>query len=434
MRVHIENHDATESIVNQDQLSELLAYAAQLQSVATADKPYESLEASLYLPHDTDLLAQVKETVDAVGVAEVEYVFVVGIGGSNLGTVAITEALQGRLVRSDEPQLVNLDTVSAGEIDVLEQEVRKRLRPEQYVIFVISKSGGTTETMANAELLLANVFPETQTTKTRMVVITDADSALDAAATKQTVARLVIPAQVGGRYSVFSPVGLAPLYAMGVDIDALLQGARDIQPFAWHTEVAHNPALHTALLVNDYHQQHYTVYDTFCFAPELETLGKWGRQLVGESIGKPRTVGDKTEYVGMVPTVSVGTTDLHSVGQLYLGGRKTVFTNFLSVANPAYEYTVPSTPFFADVTPMIAGQTTTAITTAILQGTMEAYQEANRPFIHTVLEAITPYELGAYMQCKMIEIMYLGKLLAVNPFDQPQVELYKAHTRHQLTS
>lgn len=429
MRIHIDQ----DKIPANDRVSDLTAYAAHLEQVATTDANYAAAEASLHLPHDAAMADQVRATVDTVGVEAVEYVFLVGIGGSNLGCMAITDALQGRFVRSDEPQLVNLDTVSAADIDVLENEVRGQLEPEQYVIFVISKSGSTAETMANAELLFAQVFSDTAIAKERTIVITDADSALDKAATSQAIAQLAIPDQVGGRYSVLSAVGLAPLYAMGVDIDALLQGARDIQPFAWQPDPEHNPAMQSALLVAGYHEQGYTVYDTFCFAPELETLGKWGRQLLGESLGKPREEKGEVQHVGLVPTVSVGTTDLHSVGQLYLGGRKTVFTNFVSVAKPAFEYTVPPQALFPDTAPMVLGQTTTAITAAVLHGTMEAYQEAERPFMHTELAAISPYELGAYMQCKMMEVMYLGKLLGVDPFDQPQVESYKAHTRDRLT-
>jgi glucose-6-phosphate isomerase len=400
--------------------------------VALGGTAYQEPEASLYLPHDVAMVKETKQTLDTMGVEAVEYVFLVGIGGSNLGAMAVANALQGRLVRSDEPQLVNLDTISAADIDVLQQEVRQQLRPEQYIIFVVSKSGGTTETMANAELLLAEVFPSIETAKQRVVVITDSGSALDQAAKRQSLARLHLPKAVGGRYSVFSPVGMAPLYAMGVDIDALLQGARDIQPYAWQTDITHNPAIQLAGAVASYHECGYTVYDTFCFTPELETLGKWGRQLIGESIGKTRVTNDQTEYVGMVPTVSVGSTDLHSVGQLYLGGRKTVFTNFLSVAEPTYETVVPTNAFFADTVPMVLGQTTTTINEAILSGTMQAYCEADRPFIQTELAAITPYELGAYMQCKMMELMYLGALLRINPFDQPQVELYKTHTKDKL--
>jgi glucose-6-phosphate isomerase len=341
-------------------------------------------------------------------------------------------ALHGRIARPGAPEIINLDTVHGPDIEALQEMLSDGMSPEQYLVFVVTKSGTTTETLVNAEALLTYVLPDTVITHDRLIVITDPNSCLANAAASLSVPVLTIPEQVGGRFSVFTAVGLAPLHAAGIDVVPLLQGARDIQPFAWHQDPAHNPAMQCAVRAYNAHEKGYTVYDTFVFAPQLELLGKWCRQLLGESLGKVRSTEAGDTPVGMVPTVSVGSTDLHSVGQFYLGGQPTVFTNFVHNTEPEVEFTVPETAIFTGTNPMIHGRTNIEIMNAIFAGTQEAYNEAERPFVRTELTGVTSYELGAFMQCKMLEVMYLAQLLEVNAFNQPHVESYKKFTRNRL--
>ncbi len=408
--------------------------AEQLQAVRSEAISYHIPESSLHLPHDETLLAHVQAALARLDVAAVRQIFLVGIGGSNLGTLAVAEALRGRISIPDEIELINLDTVSARDILALQARYPDGLSAESYVIFVVSKSGTTTETIANIDLLLACGITTPEAALQRTVCITDGQSPLAQLAEAHHVATLPIPTSVGGRYSVFSPVGLAPLQVLGIDTDELLRGAREIQPYCLHQDIPHNPAALSAVHQFVQFQQGLTVHDLFCFAPELESLGKWYRQLLGESIGKRENIYGEVVQVGLVPTVSIGSTDLHSMGQMYLGGNPVVLTTFLSVATAPAEFTVPTAGYFTSAVPMVADRTTSEIMTAIKEGTIAAYQELDRPFMEMELEALSAYELGAWMQCKMMEMMYLGALFAVSPFDQPAVENYKAHTRDYLAA
>jgi glucose-6-phosphate isomerase len=243
-----------------------------------------------------------------------------------------------------------------------------------------------------------------------------------------------MPKLVGGRFSVFSAAGLFPLAALGVNIRDLLRGAQDMRLVCLNTDVTLNYATISACLLYQAYQDGLVVHDTFVFQSELESMGKWYRQLLGESIGKKLSGSKEGTSVGITPTVSVGSTDLHSVGQLYLGGHKRTFTTFLYSDADAPVYTVPKERIFPTLAPMITGHTTTDIMSAILRGTTTAYRSERLPFVEMVMHGLTPYELGAFLQCKMMEVMYLGYLFGVNTFDQPAVELYKTETKRLLES
>lgn len=409
----------------------LALYIQEVAAVAAADSLYQAPESSLQLPNDESVLTAVDSALEPFLADKLEFVFLVGIGGSNLGTVAITNAVRGRFAATNKPELINLDTVSGKDLANLQARFFSGLDPESYLVFAISKSGGTVETIANVELLLAQVLAiSAADVAPRTVVISDADSALTTAAQAAQITTLPIPAIVGGRYSVFSAVGLAPLRMLGINVESLLQGAKDILPFCLHDDVPHNPAAIAALHQYQQWQVGKVVHDTFCFAPELESVGKWYRQLLGESIGK--VPADAEVGVGMVPTVSIGSTDLHSVGQLYLGGPDTIMTTFIYDVSQRTEMAVPKERLWPALVPAVTDHTPALLMTAIQEGTMAAYVDAGRPFLAVELDGITEYELGALMQCKMLEVMYLGHLFGVNPFDQPAVEGYKKHTRDYL--
>ena len=263
----------------------------------------------------------------------------------------------------------------------------------------------------------------------RVVIITDDGSALMQAAQAQNITCLAIPKLVGGRYSVLSAVGLFPLASVGVDIAALRKGASDILD---HCLQHDNIASASANTLFTQKTQGKTINDNFFFRPELESVGKWYRQLMGESVGKERSIDGEIVHTGITPTVSLGSTDLHSVGQLYLGGPKDKLTTFVSSAKSA-EITVPTERVFNDLIPMITGKQASQIMHAILEGVKIAYGHADLPFMEITLDAVDEHSLGAFLQFKMLEMMYLGLLLRVNTFDQPNVESYKVETKRLLS-
>lgn len=410
------------------------SYISHLTQVAETND-YTVDEASINLAFDSELYNQVATLTTSKVSSSLRYIFVVGIGGSNLGTKAIYDALYGyRDIGSEErPRLIFVDTTNVAMLRFYTEEIVPKLhQPDQYLVVTISKSGGTTETLANTEILLAALRQHTGDVNERTVVITDEGSAFWQAAETAAIDHLAIPSKVGGRFSVLSAVGLLPLAALGLDITALRQGAQDIRAYCLNTDIAHNPAWQSAALLSFAHARGKTIHDTFVFNSELESLGKWYRQLLGESVGKEHDRAGNQVHTGITPTVSIGSTDLHSVGQLYLGGPKDKLTTFVYAIRPGDALPIPHPRVFPATVSMIDKKSTADIMSAILGGVKIAYNKASLPFMEVELDAITPYELGAFMQFKMIEMMILGHLLNVNPFDQPNVEAYKVETKRLL--
>ena len=188
----------------------------------------------------------------------------------------------------------------------------------------------------------------------------------------------------------------------------------------------------SAALLYAAYQKKIPIADLFIFSVDLLGLGNWYRQLMGESIGKCPVRNGVPTPVGITPTVSMGSNDLHSVTQLYLAGPKDRFTTFVRIAQWQHELDIPRTK--NNLAPHLAGKSLATLFDAIVQGTMRAFAKAERPFAVYTLENKSARTIGYFMQMNMIQMMYLGALLEVNPFDQPQVELYKKETRRILSN
>lgn len=392
---------------------------------------YDAPESSINLPGDDALLIEVRGMVAKKITANLKYNIVVGIGGSNLGTKAVYDALfstRDMVGVAQAPKLLFAETTDPESLTALCSLIDTIESSDEVVLTLISKSGGTTETIANFEILMQPLKAKFEDALSRVVVITDEGSKLWQSAQSKGIACIALPSTVGGRYSVFSAVGLFPLASVGIDVAALRGGAQDLLVHCMQDD---DVALQSAAVLAESYRAGYTINDNFFFHPELESLGKWYRQLMGESIGKEQSLTGETVHAGITPTVSLGSTDLHSVGQLYLGGPKDKLTTFVS-AKPTTAVPVPADRVLADLVPMIDGKSAEDIMTAILEGVQIAYQKAGLPYMEVVLEGINEASIGAYLQFKMLEMMYLGQLLNVNSFDQPNVEAYKIETKRVL--
>jgi len=415
----------------QDLLASAQSYGERLQGVV-ASNTYQEYESSILLPSDTQLLEEAQALAAQKASSDLRYHIVVGIGGSNLGTKAVYDALYGAydsLEPTRFPKLLFAETTDPEWLVKATKLIASLERPEQVLVSVISKSGGTTETLANFEIIMAALKDTFDSSTERVVAITDEGSALWEQAGAKGIARLAIPKPVGGRYSVLSSVGLFPLATAGIDIVALRDGATKMRDTC--LEAGTNPAITSAALLAHFHAEGKTINDNFFFHPELESLGKWYRQLMGESIGKATSLSGEEVHTGITPTVSLGSTDLHSVGQLYLGGPRDKFTTFVYTEQTA-DVTVPAQRLFPDLIPAITEKSARSILEAILSGVKIAYQKADLPFMEVIMTRIDEQAIGAFLQFKMIEMMYLGHLLNVNPFDQPSVEAYKIETKKIL--
>lgn len=408
------------------------SYSERLRDIVASGE-YKAYESSALLPSDQQLLQEVQSLAVQKAGSELRYHVVVGIGGSNLGTRAVYDALLGFAdVMEHErfPKLLFAETTDPEWLTKATALLEKIEQPEHVLVSVISKSGGTTETMANFEIIMHTLKAKFDNAQERVVAITDQDSPLWKQAGDLSIDRLAIPKPVGGRYSVFSAVGLFPLATVGVDVAVLHGGAAEMRD-ACLAEGGDNQAATSAALLAYHKQQGKTINDNFFFHAELESAGKWYRQLMGESVGKAQSLDGQTVHTGITPTVSLGSTDLHSVGQLYLGGPKDKFTTFVYTDKTA-DVRVPDDRVFTELIPMINGKSAQDILKAILEGVKLAYQKAGLPYMEVVLDDISEHSIGAYLQFKMLEMMYLGQLLNVNAFDQPSVESYKTETKRIL--
>lgn len=399
---------------------------------------YDVPECSVNLPIDQQSMSVVKVVKKGKVSKKLKYIIVIGIGGSNLGTKAVYDALFGAfdMLEPDRyPKMIFVETNDPQYLERFGTFLEKQVNsPEEVLINVISKSGTTTETIANLEIA-AKTFTEKfgrEALLDRLVITTDENSKLWNFAKSKNITCLAIPGKVGGRYSVFSPVGLFPLAAAGVDIESFCEGGATMRKNCIENDLELNPALISSTLLFLNAKAGKTINDNFFFAPQLESLGKWYRQLMGESIGKETDKAGETVHAGITPTVSLGSTDLHSVGQLYLGGPLDKFTTFVSVRNVSNPMTLPKDQFTEGLIENLQNRSAQQIMTAILEGTKMAYSKKDLPFMEIVMPEISAFALGEYLQFKMIEIMFLGTLMNVETFDQPNVELYKIETRKIL--
>ncbi len=387
---------------------------------------YTSPEASLCLPSDKHILSQVEEMVNKRKTPELKYVIVIGIGGSNLGTKAVYDALYGDVdlfTPGRYPKMIFLDTIdpkiNTTFLTFFNSHVKSA---DEFVISIISKSGTNTEPLVNAEVLLGHIKNRFSKWKERCIIMTDTNSPMWNECARLGIDVLDVPKQVGGRYSVLSAVGLFPLAMANIDTQSLLQGAKKMRDLCVE-ESPENHALNSSIFQYLNWKKGRGTHNSFYFHPELESLGKWYRQLMGESIGK--------EKKGITPIISIGSVDHHSMVQLYWGGPQDKTTEIVYSQKTSNCF-VPADLLFPTLS-TIQGKNTSEIVSAIQKGTSLVYENQNEPFFEIEFDEINTYEIGGYMQYKMMEIMYLAKLLEVNAFDQPQVELYKTETRKILS-
>jgi len=402
-----------------------------------ATMQYEDDRASINLPDDKKALKKIKMLVEEKKELKPSYLIVVGIGGSNLGTMAVQEAILGKLYNQLNPNIKVLyaDTVDSDLINDIIKIIEPILKKgENIIINGVSKSGGTTETISNFEILVELLKKYRKDYEKYVVVTSDKNSKFWDFSIENRFDVLEIPKKVGGRYSVFSAVGLFPLGLIGIKIDQLLKGAHDMKNKCLNDNILENPAAISATLIYLHRKKDKNIHDLFLFGNGLESVGKWYRQLMGESIGKEFNKEKKRVFEGITPTVSIGSVDLHSMAQMYLGGPYDKYTTFINVKHNNSDMIVPDMKEYSKLVEVIQGKRLKELMDAIVEGVKTAFKKGKRPFSEIILPDKSEYSIGQLLQFKMMEMMYLGFLLEVNPFDQPNVEDYKSETRNILES
>jgi glucose-6-phosphate isomerase len=395
---------------------------------------YDSLYASVQLPFDRQFKGAALELARDLQQLDPVLLIIIGIGGSNLGTKAVQDVCLGASLHNCHLNVAYADTVDPDMVYCIHEEARKLLEAGRTVLVnVVTKSGTTTETIANAAIfieLLKQYYPANY--GNYIIVTTDTGSKLFDIAQNEHWHLLEVPPLVGGRYSVFSAVGLFPLALMGIDIDALLRGAAALVEQCTTLDFENKIAVQGAIVLYELYQRGYVIHNIFPFAVDLHALGLWCRQLMAESLGKEYDLDDKNVNVGITPTVSIGSTDLHSIVELHLAGLDNTVTTFVSVEQFHEKEVVPACESLQKLVPHIQGRPLDVVMTALLDGTKNAYATVRRPYISVILPEKSAEIIGQFMQWKMLETMYLGGLFNINPFIQPQVESYKKEARALL--
>ena len=425
------------SRISKEQKNELLTlFDDELNNMKKAiEEGYEDIRASLNLPVDTSTIENVLALVKEKNKLQPRFIIVVGIGGSNLGCLAVCDAILGKKfnLQNNEKKILFADTVDSDLISDIIRIIEPVLQKNEHILLnLISKSGSTTETIANFEILLQILEKYDDDPKESVVVTTDYDSKLWHLAKEKQYALLEIPKKVGGRYSVFSTVGLFPLGMMGIHIEQLLEGAKEMRARCLDSNLYSNPAAIGAACAFLHFKDKRNIHDLFLFSDDLESIGKWNRQLVAESLGKEHDISGRQVFTGITPTFSIGSTDLHSVAQLYLGGPFDKFTTFVKIKQNKHDLSVPDFREYKSLVKGIQQKPMQDIMNAIYKGVTTAFIKGNRPFMEIILSDKSAFSIGQFMQYKMMETMFLGGFLQINPFDQPHVELYKKETRNLL--
>jgi glucose-6-phosphate isomerase len=344
-----------------------------------------------------------------------EVVVVIGIGGSYLGARAILDAVGPR---PGAPELLFAGTsLGAGAL----QRVVQGLEGRDFRLCVISKSGTTLEP-AVAFRILRHLLEErygSEAAGARITVVTDAErGALRKQADAAGWESWVIPSDVGGRFSVLTPVGLWPLAVAGVDVRALVGGAAAMREACLTGDLHANPAHLYAATRYALYEQGFTTEVLASFDPSLRTVGEWWKQLYGESEGK----GGR----GIFPASTVYTTDLHSLGQYVQDGRRNLLETFMVVREDAPEVTVPADRGDGgDGLDYLVGTPVDEINHKAFLGTRAAHVEGGVPCLTLEMDRVSATSIGALLYLFEKAVAVSGRLLGVNPFDQPGVEAYK---------
>lgn len=351
-----------------------------------------------------------------------DYVINVGIGGSYLGARAVIEALQNSFeaYRSDRENPVILYAGNNIGEDYL-SELLQFLRDKRFGIIYISKSGTTTEPAIAFRLLKGLLESQVgrEDARERIVAVTDsAKGALRRMADEEGYRSFVIPDNVGGRFSVLTPVGLLPVAVAGFDIRRLVRGAADMQAMtASDIPFSDNPALRYAAARNVLYAEGKKIEILANFHPKMHYIGEWWKQLFGESEGK--------EEKGIFTATVDLTTDLHSMGQWMQEGERTIFETVISVENQDTCLTIPSDSADLDGLNFLAGKRVDEVNKMAELGTRLAHVDGGVPNIRIILPQLDAYYIGQLFYFFEKAVGVSGYMLGVNPFDQPGVEGYK---------
>lgn len=368
------------------------------------------------------LLPSVHET--AATLRSFDDVVVIGIGGSSLGSKAICQAVAGKN-KTDPPRLRFVENVDPYSL----HRLLSQLDAARTAVVCISKSGGTIETVVQYLILrdwLVRQLGREAARRQQWVITDPGHGWLRELARREGLPSLPVPPRVGGRYSVLSPVGLVPLAVVGVDIEALLAGARDNAARCRDGALSGNPALEIAALsylLDRRHAKHVSVM--MPYVNRMQLFVDWYRQLWAESLGKWDRNRPGSIPAGTLPVRAMGAIDQHSQLQMYLESRHDKFFTFIELANWEHNLPIPLDDDDTRQFPYLTGKNMGDVIGAEFRATVQVITDAGHPNMTIRLPALDAYALGALVDLYQRATIYAGLLYGINPLDQPSVETGK---------
>ena len=364
---------------------------------------------------DKEEFARIKKAAEKIR-KDSDVLVVIGIGGSYLGAKAIIEALSPYFKKEKDLEVIfaghNLSSTYAAELLAY-------LENKEFSINVISKSGTTTEPAIAFRLfkeLLEKKYGKDASS--RIYATTDkARGALRTLANSEGYETFIVPDDVGGRYSWFTAVGLLPVAASGINIDDLMQGAKDAYQDVSTKEYKENSCLQYAAVRNLLYNKEKLVEVLVNFEPKLSYVSEWWKQLYGESEGK--------DNKGLFPASLTYSTDLHSMGQFIQDGTRIMFETVLNINNPEQNIILKKAEQDLDGLNYLAGTDADSVAKRAMEGTILAHVDGGVPNLVLNIEKLDAYTMGYLLYFFMFACGVSGYILDVNPFNQPGVEDYK---------
>ena len=372
---------------------------------------------------DKELLEKIKNDVNEQK-KKSDIIVVIGIGGSYLGARAVIEALNFSRKPSFPEIAYAGNNLNALDLSLL----MKKLNNKNYSIVIISKSGTTTEPAIAFRILrqhLIKKYGESEAAN-RIIAITDKSrGTLKNLSDMCGYPTYIIPDDVGGRFSVLTPVGLLPIALAGYDIEKILEGAGDIAKMCLdETQAIYSPAYEYAVARNVLYAAGFDIEILVNYLDNLNYVSEWWKQLYGESEGK--------DGKGLFPASVSNTTDLHSLGQFIQGGTRKLFETVIQVDRVKYDITVPEIDGDIDNLNYVAGKSLHQINRIAQKATTSAHLEGGVPNITIAIPQISEYSLGQLIYMFEFACGISGYTIEVNPFNQPDVENYKSKMKKLL--
>ena len=406
----------------------IMKYAEQVKSIhntlhSKADDENEFC-GWLNLPTEYDKFefARIKLSAEKIQ-KDSDVLLVIGIGGSYLGARAVIESLTPYFVQNKQKKKVpEILYVGNNLSSTYISEVIDYIADKDISINVISKSGTTTEPAIAFRIfreILENKYSLKEARK-RIYVTTDKEKgALKELADKERYTTFVIPDNIGGRYSVLTAVGLLPIATAGIDIDELMEGARIAQDRYDDAELKYNECYKYAVLRNILYEKEKNIELLVTYEPKMHYFIEWWKQLFGESEGK--------EKKGIYPSGAEFTTDLHSLGQYIQEGRRNLFETVINIEKPEKDIKLKLEEDDLDNLNYLAGKNLSYVNKKAMEGTIQAHVDGDVPNVLINIEKLNANNMGQLIYFFELACAMSGKILGVNPFNQPGVEKYKAN-------